>query len=147
MIVYDLSCTCGSQFEGWFQSGEDFLKQQEGGFLSCPVCSGRQVKKILSPVSVKCSAEPAPGSNPENETTDPEKVAARVLRNLQDFVMKEYEDVGARLARESLEIKYGLKEPRNIRGVSTAEEEKLLKKEGIELVKIPLPAKEDKKVN
>ena len=34
----------------------------------------------------------------------------------------------------------GCEEPRNIRGVSTKEEEKMLKEEGINFVKIPMPA-------
>jgi hypothetical protein len=38
---------------------------------------------------------------------------------------------------------YGVAEPRNIRGVSTHEEEKLLKEEGVQFVKIPLPASPD----
>jgi len=40
---------------------------------------------------------------------------------------------------------YGVSEPRNIRGVSTKEEEKLLTKEGIQFFKLPvaLPADPD----
>jgi len=42
-----------------------------------------------------------------------------------------------------LKIHYGATEPRNIRGVSTKEEEKTLKEEGIQFFKIPIPAPPD----
>ena len=67
-----------------------------------------------------------------------------MLRSLQEYVVSNYEDVGSKLAEESLKIHYGLEEPRNIRGSSTEEEEKVLKKEGIEILKIPLPVKSGK---
>ena len=42
-----------------------------------------------------------------------------------------------------MKIHYGAAEPRNIRGVSTQAEEKLLKQEGVEFIKIPVPAPPD----
>jgi hypothetical protein len=35
---------------------------------------------------------------------------------------------------------YGVSDPRNIRGVSTDQEEKVLKEEGIDILKIPVPS-------
>jgi len=67
-----------------------------------------------------------------------------VLRTVQKFVEKNFEDVGTRLAEESLKIHYGVKEARNIRGVVTEEEEKVLEQEGIELLKVPIVSEDDK---
>jgi hypothetical protein len=38
-----------------------------------------------------------------------------------------------------LKMHYGVAEQRNIRGTSSPEEEKTLKEEGIEFIKIPIP--------
>jgi hypothetical protein len=59
MIVYDLACGCGYIFEGWFQDREDFVAQQEAGFLSCPDCGNNAIRKILSPVNVSTTREPS----------------------------------------------------------------------------------------
>ena len=60
-----------------------------------------------------------------------------------DFVQKNFDDVGCNFAKEALKIHYGAVEPRNIRGVSTKEEEKTMKEEGIEFFKIPMPTPPD----
>ncbi len=76
-------------------------------------------------------------------STEVEQLAEvnKALETLQNFVEKNFEDVGTDLAKESLKIHYGVSESRNIRGVTTAAEEKELQKEGIELLKIPMPVK------
>lgn len=55
--------------------------------------------------------------------------------------------MGPQLAQEALKIHYGVEAPRNIRGVTTAEEEKTLEKEGINLLKLPLPEGGDESAN
>jgi hypothetical protein len=144
MIVYDLACGCGFIFEGWFLDRDEFLRQQEAGLLSCPRCGGNEIRKILSPVSV-CGSRPSPsaaiGGAEDNDVSAAAALAA--LRTIQRYVEKNFEDVGTRLAEESLKIHYGVEEPRNIRGVVTAEEEKTLEREGIELLKVPIVSEED----
>ena len=49
MIVFDLACTCGFQFEGWFRDHEDFSAQGRAGLLQCPSCGGSAIRKLLSP--------------------------------------------------------------------------------------------------
>ena len=142
MIVFDLTCECGLQFEGWFRNADDLQNQQKKGLLSCPSCQGNQVRKILSPVAGRSKAER--NEVPSVPGLSTEEAAAEVLSSLQEYVISNYEDVGTKLAEESLKIHYGLEKPRNIRGVSSEEDEKVLKKEGIEILKIPLPAKSGK---
>ncbi len=67
----------------------------------------------------------------------------QVGKEIVDFVEKNFDDVGCDFAKEALKIHYGVEEPRNIRGVSTKEEEKMLKEEGIDFLKIPMPAPPD----
>jgi hypothetical protein len=143
MIIYDLLCACGFQFEGWFHDQEGFREQQRQGLLSCPTCGGAEVHKILSPVAVHTNSSSAgqltAGRGDDNQAA----LAAAALHTLQEYVRKNFEDVGPRLASKALKIHYGLEEPRNIRGVASPEEEKTLREEGIKLHKIPMPEGDD----
>ena len=146
MIVFDLTCTCcGFTFEGWFQDRRDFEKQQTASFLACPQCSSREVRKILSPIRFQSSSSSEDSllqrkSLEAGATED----AGKALETLQKFIEENFEDVGVDLAKESLKIHYGVSEPRNIRGMTTESEEKKLKEEGINLLKIPMPVKSEK---
>ena len=145
MIVYDLACVCGYIFEGWFQDREDFVAQQEAGFLSCPDCGGNAIRKILSPVSLGSSREPSSmTTTAEKESGVSPQALLHALKIVQKYVEKNFEDVGTKLAEESLKIHYGVEEARNIRGVVTEEEEKVLEGEGIELLKVPIVSEDDK---
>ncbi len=142
MIVFDLTCICGCQFEGWFDSHDDFTKQLEQGKLECPRCGGAEIRKILSPVTVCTKAGDKPWKEEDrNPDAAVAEMATEALSVLQEYIEKNFEDVGAALPEESLKMHYGIKEGRNIRGVATAEEEKMLKEEGIKLVKVPRVAK------
>jgi hypothetical protein len=72
-----------------------------------------------------------------------EKNLKKIGKEIIDYVEKNFDDVGCDFAKEALKIHYGVEEPRNIRGVSTKAEEKMLKEEGIDFVKIPMPAPPD----
>lgn len=144
MIVYDLACLCGCIFEGWFQDRAEFLGQLEAGLISCPDCGGNEIRKILSPVSISSSHPSPPVATGRAEDNDVSAAAVlTALRTIRKYVEKNFEDVGTKLAEESLKIHYGVEEPRNIRGVVSAEEEKTLEREGIELLKVPIVSEED----
>ncbi|MDP2644313.1 MAG: DUF1178 family protein [Desulfobacterales bacterium] len=130
MIVFDLQCQNNHTFEGWFEDGKAFDAQQEKGLILCPVCSNAKVLRLPSKFSLK-SVQTSPLS-----TRDPlEDMSSRLI----EYIEKNFDDVGSEFAREALKIHYGAADPRSIRGVSTKEEEKTLKEEGIQFFKIPLP--------
>lgn len=142
MIVFDLQCICGCQFEGWFAGRSDFDRQNDQGLIACPRCGGEKVRKILSPVAVHSGVAGQEISSPAG--ADPEITPAmmvRFLESVRHFVEKNFDDVGPRLAEESLKIHYGVAGPRNIRGTATAEQEKMLRDEGIDLLHIPVIGK------
>ena len=146
MIVFDLACSCcGYSFEGWFQDRNDFEKQQTDAFLVCPQCGSREIRKILSPIRFQSSNITAgePLHKSSTAAVSPED-AEKALETLQKFVEENFEDVGIDLAKESLKMHYGVSAPRNIRGVTTETEEKKLKEEGINLLKVPMPVKSEK---
>jgi hypothetical protein len=131
MIVFDLKCLQGHKFEGWFDDGKAYEDQKANGLLICPVCNGANISKIPSAFSIKAS-------HPEKSPVHPHKELAKLEKTLAIFIENNFDNVGTRFATEALKIHYGVTEPRNIRGTSTQEEEKTLKEEGIEFIKIPV---------
>ena len=138
MIAYDLQCPNGHAFEGWFEDRKAYLNQQKKGLIACPVCNDTAVSIIPSTFAIKSSQTPNPKKAPSN-IAQYENFGKEIV----DFVEKNFDDVGCEFAKEALKIHYGVTEPRNIRGVSTKDEEKTLKKEGIQFFKIPMPAPPD----
>ncbi len=136
MIAFDLQCANNHTFEGWFEDNRAYEKQKKAGMISCPVCNDSHVTKILSPVAIRSSRDPA---ERESQYARQMGILAETSEKIADYVENNFENVGADFAREALKIHYGVTEPRNIRGVSTKDEEKTLKSEGIEFIKIPLP--------
>ena len=138
MIAYDLQCTKGHSFEGWFEDRKAYLDQQRKGLITCPVCNVTSVDIVPSTFAIKSGA-PSNSKDLAAERAKLEKIGKEAI----EFVEKNFDDVGADFAKEALKIHYGAAEPRNIRGVSTKEEEKTLEKEGIEFIKIPMPVRPD----
>ena len=136
MIAYDLQCSSGHSFEGWFEDGRAYEDQKKKGLVTCPVCNDTCVSRIPSTFAIKSSQNPV---NFPTKQTELDKIGMKIV----DFVQKNFDDVGCNFAKEALKIHYGAGEPRNIRGVSTKEEEKTLKEEGIEFYKIPMPTPPD----
>ena len=138
MIVFDLECSKSHMFEGWFDSLEAFEEQNAKEMIICPYCNDTDIRKVMSPVSVK-------KSNPEKRFDSGHIDYQRLAREVVDYLNKNFEDVGPRFTAEALKIHYGVGEKRNIRGSATSDEEKTLKEEGIEFFKLPLPKTEDDK--
>ncbi|PID71975.1 MAG: hypothetical protein CSB34_04830 [Desulfobulbus propionicus] len=139
MIVFDLQCSCGYLFEGWFENREDFDRQSSEGLVRCPACSGDEITKILSPVSSLSLPGRQRGQQPSQNLIAEQVNTAMVelLHSVQHFVQEHFENVGADFTKESLKMHYGVEEQRNIYGVTTPEQDKILKEEGIEVLKIP----------
>jgi hypothetical protein len=133
MIVFDLQCSREHRFEGWFDNSEAFECQLEQGQVTCPYCEDTHIEKILSPVAVKRATSPPQ----ERESTF--QTWLRLCRYVQD----NFEDVGHNFAQEALKLHCGQAEERNIRGVTTENEEDMLEKEGVQFVKIPMPQQLD----
>ena len=136
MIAFDLQCANGHTFEGWFEDGQAYQKQRKRGQIACPVCDDTSVSKIPSSFAVKASQ-----TTPDSYGHDAELL--KIGTKMVDYVKKNFDNVGCDFAKEALKIHYGVSEPRNIRGVSTDQEEKTLKDEGIKFFKIPMPATPD----
>ena len=134
MIAYDLICCSGHTFEGWFEDARTFQAQKKKDLVSCPVCGTAEVSRLPSTFAIK--NKPALNRGP----TAAAKTSLETLgRQIQEYVEQNFDDVGPDFAKEALKIHYGAEKPRNIRGVSTEQEEKTLREEGVEFVKVPVP--------
>lgn len=141
MIAFDLECSRGHTFEGWFNNAQSFEEQQAGRLVSCPYCNDKKVKKIMSPVTTKTSSR--------MELDDVRKGIdyRRLAKEIVDYVNKNFDDVGPDFTSEALKMHYGVSEKRSIRGSATAGEEETLQKEGIPYFQFPVPKIDDEKKN
>ncbi len=132
MIAYDLQCVNGHSFEGWFEDRKAYESQKQKALIACPVCNSTSIARIPSTFAIK-------SSNPLKEFSDHQADIENIGRKIVDFVEKNFDDVGTDFAKEALKMHYGVTKARNIRGVSTKEEEKTLKEEGVQFFKVPMP--------
>jgi len=136
MIAFDMECSEGHVFEGWFDNLQAFEEQNNRDMIECPYCGDTRIRRILSPVNVRKSNSV---NTAESTSIDYKKLAKEVV----DYIQTSFEDVGTGFSAEALKMHYGVTEKRNIRGSATLEEEKTLKEEGIDFFKVPLPKKAD----
>jgi hypothetical protein len=132
MIVFDLKCSNGHTFEGWFDDSRAFDKQKAKGMITCPVCEDTAVSKVPSTFAIKTSQIATDSSCVQEDLEN-------IGKKIADFVENNFEDVGCKFTTEALKMHYGVSELKNIRGTSTEKEEKILKDEGINFFKIPVP--------
>ena len=133
MIAFDLKCSNGHIFEGWFEDSRAFEVQNKKNLISCPVCNDTAVLKIPTKFAIKSTGNNLAPSDKEPSLTE-------LTQKVAEYVQNNFDNVGTEFASEALKIHYGVSEPRNIRGVSTSLEEKTLKEEGIKFFKIPVPS-------
>jgi hypothetical protein len=63
----------------------------------------------------------------------------KAMQMLHHFIENNFEDVGNKFAEVALKIHSGDEEKRNIKGITTPQEEETLKEEGVQFIKIPIP--------
>jgi hypothetical protein len=138
MIVFDLCCDKNHLFEGWFKDREAYTVQKRKGLIACPICGSNSVQKVPSAVAVHTKSTVKTNKTPEVSVN-------KVLNKIYSLIIQNTEDVGQSFAQEAFKMHYGVSEKRNIRGIATAEEEKILNEEGISFMKIPVPRKNSTK--
>lgn len=132
MIAYDLQCVNGHSFEGWFKDRRAYEAQKKKVLIACPVCNSTSIARVPSTFAIK-------SSNPLKEFSDQQADLENIGKKIIDFFEKNFDDVGSDFAKEALKMHYGVTKARNIRGVSTKEEEKTLKEEDVQFFKVPMP--------
>jgi hypothetical protein len=164
MIRYDLVCSDGHEFDGWFRSIGDFETQSVRGFVTCAVCGSNRVDRALmaprvltsrsravvveqDTASAPAAAEPAPsgvpaiaaGVGPMAIAPDPQQRAMlEALVDLKRKITASADYVGDRFAEEARKIHYGEAEERGIYGKTTLDEARSLLDEGIAVQPLPI---------
>jgi hypothetical protein len=139
VIVLNLLCDGGHQFEGWFASGEAFRDQSERHLVHCPQCQSSTVSQLPSaPHLVRAGPDVfilrrAAVSSP---------AVAQLHRALVSMARKA-ENVGERFPEEARRIHYDEAPARTIRGVATLDETRDLLEEGILVVPAPVPPEDE----
>ena len=148
MIVFDLLCSAGHRFEGWFASAKDFASQRKRGLLSCPSCGAAEVQRVPSAARVNLGApapkpvppqDKAPVKTPDMEGKDPFAIAQMLYSRMLDDLLTKTEDVGRKFPEEARKIFYEEAPARPIRGQATDEEHEDLVDEGIPVARLPMP--------
>ena len=134
MIIYDLKCRAGHKFEGWFKDRRAFEEQKERKLIACPVYGDNETFLIPSSVAIL-------GRDNRNNAikTKIGHLPQKGIAEFNEYVLKNFDNVGDKFAEVALRIHHGEEDRRNIRGTATGSEEETLREEGIQFIKIPIP--------
>ncbi|MFC7332710.1 DUF1178 family protein [Rhodocista pekingensis] len=154
MILYQLQCSAGHSFEGWFRSGAAYDQQAAAGEVCCPVCGDRGISKApmapsitkgrgrdtaATPAGVpEVAPEAAPGTGGTPAAASaPMAELMQQLRALRRHVEANADYVGDRFAEEARRIHYGEVESRAIYGEASPQQAEELREEGVAVSRIP----------
>ena len=142
MIIFDLACSRGHRFEGWFASVADFDRQKTADLVACPICNDVGIARVPSAQVRVAKAAPRDEAKPQPEKRDSENqdavagVAPEILAKLREIV-RTTENVGRRFPDEARKIHYNEAPARSIRGQASRDEAQALSEEGIDFAPIP----------
>ena len=141
MILFQLRCSGGHQFEAWFKDGATYDEQSASGVIECPFCGDHHVGKAPMAPSLGKGTE-----KQELAEVRAREVAQQILRavdKLRNDVMENSDYVGDEFADEARRIHYGETEQHDIFGEATDEETDELDEEGIEYFRFPSSPRRD----
>ncbi len=143
MIKYSLNCgDCTNTFEGWFPDSKDFSKQKKTGQLLCPFCdSGNVDKAIMAPNIQKKQTQKKTVSSTNSVDYSSKDImmagqAKAVLRRINKYVEKNFENVGKKFYKEVKKSQAG-KRDEKFYGTPSEEEVSKLLDEGVDLFHVP----------
>ena len=144
MIVFNLSCVHGHQFDGWFRSVDEFERQTLNVLVECPHCGDTHITKQLSAPRLNMGATDVVPTTPK--VHGPQDVMpASMMPGLQEHMLQQFkafvrantENVGQQFAETARRMHYGEESHRNIRGRVSHDEAIELSEEGIDTVSLP----------
>ncbi len=135
MIKYNLKCDNDHEFESWFSDSKEFERLKTKKLLECIFCNSKIIKKSIMAPMISVSK-----NNNVNKFQINEKILQKQrnkLIKLRNYIEKNFEYVGEDFSKKVREIYYDKKNKKTIYGITTPEERKDLKEEGIDLLSIP----------
>ena len=135
MIVYQVKCSNGHEFEGWFRNSAAFDQQRKRGDIDCPLCGDTRVTKApMAPhVARGSSADAAKHAGAKAMA----KQVVASMAQLRKYVEKNCDYVGEAFPTEARRIHYGEVEKRSIYGEASQKDVTSLTDEGIEVHELP----------
>lgn len=151
MILYELRCANGHNFEAWFRDGATYDTQAKHGEVECPVCSDTIIQKAPMAPRVSKSGSAKSGSAnsaaPKSPAEDRAREVAReiltAMKKVHEHVEENCDYVGDKFADEARAIHYGETEERGIYGEATSEEANELEEEDIPVQRLPFGPRRD----
>ncbi len=137
MISFNLTCSNGHEFGGWFPNSDSFEKQVKKKQIPCPTCGDTAVSKSIMAPAVAAKSE----VKKERETKAAK--VRKMLNELRDHVEENFDDVGDQFPEEARRIYYGETEARDIYGNATDEEAEEMVEEGLPVGRLPWPKRPD----
>ena len=135
MIKYNLKCNNDHEFESWFSDSKEFERLKTRKLLECIYCNSKKIKKSIMAPMISISK-----NNNLNKFQINEKILQtqrNKLIKLRNFIEKNFEYVGEDFSKKVRENYYDKKNKKTIYGITSPEERKELKEEGIDLLSIP----------
>ena len=144
MIRYDLTCSQGCRFDGWFRDSAGFEAEREARRLVCPLCGGSEVDRALMAPAVSGRSAREPAEGPPAPGATREHPMAQAVRTLRRKLETHADYVGGRFADEARAMHRGEAESRPIWGEATLTDAKALVEEGAPIAPLPpLPRRDD----
>ena len=135
MIKYNLKCNNNHEFESWFSESKEFERLKTKKLLECIYCNSKIIdKSIMAPMISVSKNDSINKSEINNNILQKERNKLIKLRN---FIEKNFEYVGKDFSKKVREIYYDKENKKSIYGITSPEERKELKEEGIDLLSIP----------
>jgi hypothetical protein len=131
VIVYNLRCRNGHEFEGWFRDSTAFDAQSVEGKLCCPSCNSHRVAKAIMAPAV------AGGERKSEPAAADARQVRQFMTGLRKYIQENAEYVGENFAEEARKIHYGETAERHIYGETTLAEAQELVEEGVDVAPLP----------
>jgi len=128
-----MKCEKDHKFEGWFKDRYAFENQKSQKLISCPLCGSSEVEMVPSTITIMGKDIRTSGRENVEELSMP-----KALKIVNEYLNKNFDDVGDRFFEVALKIHHGEEKGRNIKGTTTESEEETLRDEGIQFFKIPV---------
>lgn len=135
MILFQLKCSNGHEFEAWFRDGATYESQVDGGDVNCPYCGNARVSKVLTAPHIATGGKAKEA--PEDRARHVAEQILKAVDRLRRHVEEDCEYVGDRFADEARRIHQGDAEERGIFGEASEDEAADLHEEGVEFYRLP----------
>ncbi len=155
MIAFDLRCSAGHIFEGWFRSSADFDTQAGRGLIACPTCGDHGIiKAVMAPhvgrkgnqIAVPPPSPPVASATPAADPVmtgpalpAPLMAMAAALATAQAEALPRSTWVGDRFAARARAMHEGVEEQALIHGQATRAEAESLLDDGIAVLPLLVP--------